>query len=450
MLKPPSTEKVPNQAGGRIIALTWLIATLVFMKSYSGILTAMLTLPKVHIPIDSLADLVAQDKIPWRIVGGTFLNKFFQESPDPVYRKVYEGLQGFIPSCSEASEDIVNGKFVTLCNTISISRIIWNYFSVLALVESGLSEKWFHKNVPKPPECYRSPSQDHSDSIAALNIEALGGPFIILIGGNVVSKEAAFECGKQCLVTSGCHSFVLRPRSQECYLTRFDLCAEGASLLKVAYGYYFYDVRPGEFPANSATCFQNCNIQKKNCSLCGRPNCLGSRCEECFSYCWELHRYEHERDQVLWIDNKFPVHRTCKGEWERFWRSDSRDLAFEAPPYPIELRVALISDQQEVIADAYFDSVRVTNRLLSVGDYTRGKASNFWGAPFVDRKLTYFSDSTCKGFFYPKMDSCRANGAKEVDAVRNQVKTAGFSWISGDKEIDDQVVSRIDFWVRRV
>lgn len=56
--------------------ITWLLASLVFMSSYSGILTAMLTLPRVTIPIDSLSDLVAQVKLPWRLEAGSMTPKF--------------------------------------------------------------------------------------------------------------------------------------------------------------------------------------------------------------------------------------------------------------------------------------------------------------------------------------------------------------------------------------
>lgn len=57
---------------------TWLLASLVFMSSYSGILTAMLTLPRVTIPIDSLEDLVAQDDLPWRLEAGSMATKFLE------------------------------------------------------------------------------------------------------------------------------------------------------------------------------------------------------------------------------------------------------------------------------------------------------------------------------------------------------------------------------------
>ena len=89
---------LPPHDAGRVLVTTWLLASLVFMSSYSGILTAMLTLPRVTIPIDSLADLVAQDDLPWKLEGGTSLHQYFKvthgNSSHCVtarYRKVFLG-----------------------------------------------------------------------------------------------------------------------------------------------------------------------------------------------------------------------------------------------------------------------------------------------------------------------------------------------------------------------
>lgn len=69
---------LPRKDGGRLVVTTWLVASLVFMTSYSGILTAMLTLPRVSIPIDSLSDLVSQSRLPWRIEAGSMMFHYFQ------------------------------------------------------------------------------------------------------------------------------------------------------------------------------------------------------------------------------------------------------------------------------------------------------------------------------------------------------------------------------------
>ena len=74
----PGTTGLPATDGARVVVATWLLASLVFMSSYSGILTAMLTVPRVDIPIDSMRDLVTQTDIPWRLESGSWMLQYFQ------------------------------------------------------------------------------------------------------------------------------------------------------------------------------------------------------------------------------------------------------------------------------------------------------------------------------------------------------------------------------------
>lgn len=75
---PTGSEWMPKKDGGRLIVTTWLLASLVFMSSYGGILKAMLTVPLVAIPIDSLEDLVSQSDLPWRLEANTVMLQYFQ------------------------------------------------------------------------------------------------------------------------------------------------------------------------------------------------------------------------------------------------------------------------------------------------------------------------------------------------------------------------------------
>lgn len=77
-VSPAATEWLPRTDGSRMLVVTWLLASLVFMSSYSGILTAMLTVPRVTIPIDSLQDLVTQTKMPWRLESGSWMLQYFR------------------------------------------------------------------------------------------------------------------------------------------------------------------------------------------------------------------------------------------------------------------------------------------------------------------------------------------------------------------------------------
>ena len=56
----------------KLLIGVWLLSTFVIMKSYEGNFTALITIPKVEIPIDSVSDLISQDTMPWKIVFGSW------------------------------------------------------------------------------------------------------------------------------------------------------------------------------------------------------------------------------------------------------------------------------------------------------------------------------------------------------------------------------------------
>ncbi|XP_042239273.1 uncharacterized protein LOC121878749, partial [Homarus americanus] len=129
------SDWMPKKDGGRLIVTTWLLASLVFMSSYGGILTAMLTVPRVTIPIDSLADLVSQSDLPWRLEAGSMMFQYFQESEDKVRRKVFTDTAGTFPDCWASREDIASGEFAAICDRTTMKKAMsWDFrYSVTAL-----------------------------------------------------------------------------------------------------------------------------------------------------------------------------------------------------------------------------------------------------------------------------------------------------------------------------
>ncbi|XP_069995849.1 glutamate receptor 4-like [Penaeus vannamei] len=215
-----SSEWLPVNDGGRIVVATWLLASLVFMSSYSGILTAMLTVPRVTIPIDSLADLVAQDDLPWRLESGAMMLTYLEESEDRVRRTAFDKMSGTIPDCWSGREGIASGQFAAICDETSMRKAIsWDFSTTgechlyiarervysnimmsLAFVndsvylekankiistvkESGLLAKWMSQEISNTSLCLRPPTADRRDAIAALNINAFFGPLMVLMGG---------------------------------------------------------------------------------------------------------------------------------------------------------------------------------------------------------------------------------------------------------------------------
>ncbi|XP_064117692.1 glutamate receptor ionotropic, kainate glr-3-like [Macrobrachium nipponense] len=198
-----TSEWLPKGNAGRVLATTWLFATLIITSCYSGILTAMLTAPKVTIPIDSLEDLVTQTEVPWKLLSGSFLLSFLKESTDVYRQKAFYGSSGTIPDCWDGREAIARGEYAALCGENTAKKCIsWDYSTTgrchlyiarTMVVNYGLSNGLiFPKNssyleganriqtVTNTSQCMRPPTADRSEGVAPLNIEAFGGSFIIV------------------------------------------------------------------------------------------------------------------------------------------------------------------------------------------------------------------------------------------------------------------------------
>ncbi|XP_069995852.1 probable glutamate receptor [Penaeus vannamei] len=218
-----SSHWLPEEDGGRIVVITWLLASLVFMSSYSGILTAMLTLPRVTIPIDSLSDLVAQVKLPWRLEAGSMTPKFLLDSGDPVREKVVTHSSGTFPDCWTARQDIASGKYAAICDETTMKKAMsWDFStsgrchlyiarekvysaSMFAIAfrrnstylliandiinrvkESGLLTHWLEQQIRNTSRCLRPPAADRTEGIAALNLQAFHGPLLVLSVGKTL------------------------------------------------------------------------------------------------------------------------------------------------------------------------------------------------------------------------------------------------------------------------
>ncbi|MPC24171.1 glutamate receptor ionotropic, kainate 1-like [Portunus trituberculatus] len=223
------SEWLPPHDAGRMLVTTWLLASLVFMSSYSGILTAMLTVPRVTIPIDSLADLVAQDDLPWRLEAGSMMFQYFQEADDGVRRSVFTRTSGTFQDCWAARQDIAEGRYAAICDRTTMKKAMsWDFSTsgrchlyisrenvysnvqiamafqinstyrersnriIHAVKESGILNRWIGAQITNTSQCLRPPTADRSEAIAALSIESMGGCFLVLVGGLAAGTAAFF------------------------------------------------------------------------------------------------------------------------------------------------------------------------------------------------------------------------------------------------------------------
>ncbi|XP_071530822.1 glutamate receptor 2-like [Panulirus ornatus] len=222
-LSQESCEWLPRKDGGRLIVVTWLLASLVFMSSYSGILTAMLTVPRVTIPIDSMEDLVAQSDLPWQFEDASLMYLYLKEATDEVRQKVFKNSAAPAKrDCWEERERIARGELAAICDRTNMKMAMSSHFSttgschlyisrenvysnaMLALAfttkstylaranhvvniakESGIFSKWINDEVNNASQCLRPLTSTQTEGISPLNIEALSGPFLLLAGGMV-------------------------------------------------------------------------------------------------------------------------------------------------------------------------------------------------------------------------------------------------------------------------
>ncbi|XP_042204160.1 glutamate receptor-like [Homarus americanus] len=217
-LSQEGSEWLPRKNGGRLIVTTWLLASLVFMSSYSGILTAMLTVPRVTIPIDSLADLASQTDLPWRLEADSMMYSFFEESEDDLGKKIFDGSSGTFLNCFVARQEIANGQYAGICDSITIMKAMsWDFSTtgrchlyisrekvysngilsipfktkskylsqankiISHLKETGHLNKWLWDQIAHHSTCLKSPAADISEGISPLNLEAMSGPFSVLL-----------------------------------------------------------------------------------------------------------------------------------------------------------------------------------------------------------------------------------------------------------------------------
>ncbi|XP_050714451.1 glutamate receptor ionotropic, delta-1-like isoform X2 [Eriocheir sinensis] len=225
-LTQEATEWLPRTDGSRVLVVTWLLASLVFMSSYSGILTAMLTVPRVTIPIDSLQDLVTQTKMPWRLESGSWMLQYFRESQEGLSREVYDGHEGGIIDCWAAREPISQGRYAAICDHTTMKKAMsWDFstngachlyiaqevvfsfnlavafrtkspyrelanYWIMKLKEAGVIDMWLRNEIVNTSQCLKSPSFDRAtNQISALDLESYVGPFMVLVADD--DREAS-------------------------------------------------------------------------------------------------------------------------------------------------------------------------------------------------------------------------------------------------------------------
>nr|XP_045721186.1 glutamate receptor ionotropic, kainate 2 [Mirounga angustirostris] len=220
-LMQQGSELMPKALSTRIVGGIWWFFTLIIISSYTANLAAFLTVERMESPIDSADDLAKQTKIEYGTVEDGATMTFFKKSKISTYDKMWafmssrrqsvlvknneEGIQRVLTSDYAFLMESTTIEFVTQrnCNLTQIGGLIDSKgygvgtpmgspyrdkitIAILQLQEEGklhmMKEKWWRGNG-----C----PEEESKEASALGVQNIGGIFIVLAAGLVLSVFVA-------------------------------------------------------------------------------------------------------------------------------------------------------------------------------------------------------------------------------------------------------------------
>uniref|UniRef100_A0A3P8X1P5 Glutamate receptor n=1 Tax=Cynoglossus semilaevis TaxID=244447 RepID=A0A3P8X1P5_CYNSE len=220
-LMQQGSELMPKALSTRIVGGIWWFFTLIIISSYTANLAAFLTVERMESPIDSADDLAKQTKILYGVVEDGATMTFFKKTKISTYDKMWEfmnsrrqsvmvkdveeGIQRVLTSDYAFLMESTTIEFVTQrnCNLTQIGDLIDSKaygvgtpmgspyrdkitIAILQLQEEGklhmMKEKWWRGNG-----C----PEEESKEASALGVQNIGGIFIVLAAGLVLSVFVA-------------------------------------------------------------------------------------------------------------------------------------------------------------------------------------------------------------------------------------------------------------------
>ncbi|XP_078265023.1 glutamate receptor ionotropic, kainate 1 isoform X3 [Rhinoraja longicauda] len=220
-LMQQGSELMPKALSTRIVGGIWWFFTLIIISSYTANLAAFLTVERMDSPIDSADDLAKQTKIEYGAVRDGSTITFFKKSKISTYEKMWafmnsrkqtallknndEGIQRVLTTDYALLMESTTIEYVTQrnCNLTQIGGLIDSKgygvgtpigspyrdkvtIAILQLQEEGklhlMKEKWWRGNG--------CPEEENKEA-SALGVENIGGIFIVLAVGLVLSVFVA-------------------------------------------------------------------------------------------------------------------------------------------------------------------------------------------------------------------------------------------------------------------
>ncbi|CAG00457.1 unnamed protein product [Tetraodon nigroviridis] len=215
------SELMPKALSTRIVGGIWWFFTLIIISSYTANLAAFLTVERMDAPIDSADDLAKQTRIEYGAVRDGSTMTFFKKSKISTYEKMWTFMSSrkntaLVKNNQEGITRVLTTDYAMLmestsieyisqrnCNLTQIGGLIDSKgygvgtpigspyrdkvtIAILQLQEEGklhmMKEKWWRGNG--------CPEEDNKEA-NALGVENIGGIFIVLAAGLVLSVFVA-------------------------------------------------------------------------------------------------------------------------------------------------------------------------------------------------------------------------------------------------------------------
>ncbi|XP_072404646.1 glutamate receptor ionotropic, kainate 3 isoform X2 [Chiloscyllium punctatum] len=220
-LMQQGSELMPKALSTRIIGGIWWFFTLIIISSYTANLAAFLTVERMESPIESADDLAKQTKIEYGAVKDGATMTFFKKSKISTFEKMWAFMSSrqqtaLVKSNEEGIQRVLGADYAFLMESTTIEYVTQRNcnltqigapmdskgygigtplgspykekitIAVLQLQEDGklhmIKEKWWRGNG--------CPEEDSKEA-SALGIQNIGGIFIVLAAGLVLSVFVA-------------------------------------------------------------------------------------------------------------------------------------------------------------------------------------------------------------------------------------------------------------------
>ncbi|XP_061176808.1 glutamate receptor ionotropic, kainate 2-like isoform X2 [Saccostrea echinata] len=215
----------PRAISTRIVGATWWFFTLIIISSYTANLAAFLTVERMISPIESAEGLAAQNKIKYGTLEGGSTMTFFRDSKIDTYRRMWHFMRTnpdmFVKDANEGVAKVKAGNYAYLMESTSIEYEVQQNcdlmqvgglldskgfgvatpmgsplrdklsLAILHLQEDGKVQELYNKWWKGSGKCMSERKAIESKA-NALDVNNVGGIFVVLLGGLAVAVIVAF------------------------------------------------------------------------------------------------------------------------------------------------------------------------------------------------------------------------------------------------------------------